>query len=84
MKELFLGLGALLGLYIFLYMVTAPAGDQVCRMNKNWMVETMHGTGWQPTCQTLIDRIEDKASRAQDKAAELEERLAAVEERLNL
>lgn len=84
MKDLFVGVAWVAAFLVFIGWLTAPADDQVCRMSRNWLAETLHGTGSQPTCQSLIDRIEAKASHADAKAAELEERLANVESRLRM
>lgn len=58
----------------FVWIITAPSSDQVCRNREAPLFDWIHGTDAQPTCQQLINQIEAQAVGAERKAAELEDR----------
>lgn len=60
----------------------SPADDQVCRMDERPLFDWIYGVSHQPTCQSLIDRIESSASNANRRAADLESRVDDLEEML--
>lgn len=73
-----------LGFAAFIYFVTAPASDQVCRNHKVPVLDAIHGIDGQPTCQQLMDQIDAQAATALRRANELESRLEDVENRLRM
>lgn len=68
----------------FLWLVTAPASDQVCRNRDLGFVDALHGTDGQPTCQQLFDQLDAQAAEARRHDADLESRLSDVESKLNM
>ncbi|TKD50195.1 hypothetical protein [Sphingomonas baiyangensis] len=69
---------------VVLWATTLPSDDQVCRPNRLWLIDKLHGVDGQPTCQQLIRQIEGQAIRANMRADEAESRLEAIEDRLNM
>lgn len=71
------------GIIFFIY-ITGPSGDQVCRHTKVPILDSIHGTDVQPTCQEYMRQIERRAIDAERKAADLESRIEEIEDRLNI
>lgn len=84
MSELGGCLGFAAAIFGVTYLLTNPDGDQVCRQRKVWIMDSIHGIEWQPTCNDLIRQIERRAIDAERKADGLEERMSEVESRLNI
>lgn len=84
MKQFLIGAVWVVGIGGALLWMSAPDGDQVCRMQKHPFWDALHGVDGQPTCQALIDQTEARASRAESHANELESRVEEIESRLSM